>query len=116
MTKVVHFRKESFDILIMRPSKWGNPFIIDKDGDRPTVLYKYWKWIQTQPELLAAIPLEIKDKVLACCCFQGDARGDILAALADGTPLPDYIQDWEGFCQKYGVENEWASNKESSAH
>lgn len=25
-TKVVHYKKEPFDIYIGRPSKWGNPF------------------------------------------------------------------------------------------
>ena len=26
MTKVVHMKKEPFDVYIGRPSKWGNPF------------------------------------------------------------------------------------------
>ncbi len=34
MIKVVHCKKERYDIYIGRGGKWGNPFIIGKDGDR----------------------------------------------------------------------------------
>jgi hypothetical protein len=30
-TKVVHFRKEEYDVFIARPSKWGCPFTIIKN-------------------------------------------------------------------------------------
>ncbi len=37
-------------------SKWANPFVEDKDGTREEVIEQYRVWIQTQPELLAALP------------------------------------------------------------
>lgn len=31
-TRVVHCKKERYDVYIGRPSKWGNPFEIGRDG------------------------------------------------------------------------------------
>jgi hypothetical protein len=36
-TRVVHCKVEPFDIYIGRPSKWGNPFKIGKDGSRESI-------------------------------------------------------------------------------
>ena len=33
MTKVVHCKKELYDVYIGRPSKWGNPFSHIKEPD-----------------------------------------------------------------------------------
>ncbi len=38
---VVNIRTDKYDVFIGRPSKWGNPFIIGKDGTREEVLEKY---------------------------------------------------------------------------
>jgi hypothetical protein len=56
MEGVVHCKKEPFDIYIGRPSIWGNPFEIGKDGGRTDVIEKYEVWLNTVPELLALIP------------------------------------------------------------
>ena len=40
---VVHCEKDRFNIYIGRPSKWGNPFIIGRDGTRKEVIDKYHK-------------------------------------------------------------------------
>jgi hypothetical protein len=89
MTTVVHCRNAAHRttasyVYIGRPSKWGNPFIIGRDGTRAEVIEKYDLWIQTQPELLAALP-ELKDKVLGCWCKPRACHGDVLARLADAT-------------------------------
>ena len=39
--RVVNRRKSSFDVYIGRPSKWGNPFEIGKDGTREEVIEKF---------------------------------------------------------------------------
>ena len=62
-TKVVHCRKQEFDVYIGRPSKWGNPFKLKKGDDRDAVLEKYRAWLLTQPELLAQLD-ELRGKVL----------------------------------------------------
>jgi hypothetical protein len=96
VTKVVHCKKEKFDIYIGRPSKWGNPytfkqetiaeFVVPKDE----VLPKYEVWLKQQPELMESLH-ELRGKTLGCWCrpakgFQGKVmcHGQILAALADG--------------------------------
>lgn len=91
-TRVVHWRKKEYDIYIGRggdpltgkPSKWGNPFTIGKDGTRSDVIAKYKEWILKQPHLMAALP-ELKDKVLGCWCKPSKAcHGDVLVELVDG--------------------------------
>jgi hypothetical protein len=82
MTKVVHCKREKYDIYIGRPSKWGNPFTIGRDGTREQLIEKYHRWIITQPELLAALP-ELKGRVLGCWCKPKACHGDVLAELAD---------------------------------
>jgi hypothetical protein len=84
--KVVHCKKDKFDVYIGRPSKWGNPFAIGKDGTREQVIEKYRSWIPTQPELIAALP-ELKDKVLGCWCAPQACHGDVLAKLANSRDI-----------------------------
>ena len=81
-TKVVHCNQELYDIYIGRPSKWGNPFRIGKDGNRKEVLQKYQDWIGEQHELLKDLH-ELKGKTLGCHCAPKHCHGNILAKLAD---------------------------------
>lgn len=85
ITTVVH-RRDPHDVYIGRPSKWGNPFVIGKDGDRQAVIEKYDKWIREQP-LLADIH-ELKGKRLGCWCAPLPCHGDVLAYLAESIPEP----------------------------
>jgi len=79
-TRVVHCKKEPYDVYIGRPSKWGNPFVIGEDGSRMVVLKKYLEWIVQQPQLLAQLG-ELKGKVLGCWCHPDPCHGDILVEL-----------------------------------
>lgn len=83
-TKVVHCKRDPYDVYIGRGSKWGNPFVIGKDGDRPTVIAKYCDYIAGRPDLLGAVH-ELKDKTIACWCAPQACHGDVLAELADQT-------------------------------
>ena len=121
MTRVVHCKREPYDVYIGRGrcpktgqfSKWGNwPFshkesslAATKVDSRAAAIYAYYHWLLTKPELLTAIPLELKDKTLGCWCVPSDCHGHVLAAMADGTPLPDFIVDWEKYQQAYGVKS-----------
>lgn len=80
--RVVHCKREKFDVYIGRPSKWGNPFQIGRDGTRDEVIAKYRAWVVHQPELMAALP-ELRGKVLGCWCSPEKCHGDILAELAE---------------------------------
>lgn len=73
------------EVFIGRPSKWGNPFVIGRDGTRAEVIAKYRVWIATQPQLLAALR-ELRGKRLGCFCAPQACHGDVLAELANGQP------------------------------
>jgi len=79
--KVVNLHKDSYDVYIGRGSKWGNKFIIGKDGTREEVVEKYRKWILTQPQLLNDLP-ELYGKTLGCFCHPKACHGHILVRLA----------------------------------
>jgi len=82
-TRVVHCKKEKHDVYIGRPSIWGNPFSIGRDGTREEVIGKYALWIEGQPDLLGKLS-ELKGKTLGCWCKPLVCHGDVLAKLADG--------------------------------
>ena len=63
MTKVVHCKKEKYDVYIGRKSKWGNPYEIGKDGTRSDVIKKYEIYIRTNKKLMNDLH-ELKGKVL----------------------------------------------------
>jgi hypothetical protein len=82
MTRVVHCNKESYDIYIGRPSRWGNPFSIGADGTREEVVEKYRQFILAHPQMIADIQ-ELKGKVLGCWCKPKLCHGDVLVELLD---------------------------------
>jgi hypothetical protein len=88
MTRVVHVRKEPFDIYIGRSfaefgeSIWHNPFHLGKDGNRKEVLDKYRVYLFTRPDLLDELR-ELRGKTLGCWCKPQACHGDVLAELAD---------------------------------
>ncbi len=83
ITKVVHCKRERYDVYIGRPSKWGNPFVIGRDGDRNTVIEKYKKWIVMQPQINALE--ELRGKILGCWCAPKRCHGDALIELLKET-------------------------------
>lgn len=81
-TKVVHCKKEPFDIYIGRGSIWGSPFYIGKDGTREEVISKYEIYIMSHPELIKRLP-EIAGKILGCWCKPKACHGDILVKMVE---------------------------------
>lgn len=87
---VVHVSRSKYDVYIGRgndpvtnlPSKWGNPFLLGRDGTRFEVIKKYREWIVKQPNLMASLP-ELKGKKLGCWCGSKACHGDVLAELAN---------------------------------
>lgn len=82
MTRVVHCKKEPYDVYIGRPSKWGNPYIIGVDGTREEVLQKYEEHVRSSPILMRALP-SLDGKVLGCWCHPKPCHGDILIKLLE---------------------------------
>ena len=83
-TKVVHCKKQPYDIYIGRPSIWGNPFILGRDGTRIEVVERYRIYLHSKPELMDKI-LSLRGKVLGCWCSPHACHGDVLAELADAS-------------------------------
>lgn len=83
-TKVVHCKKEPYDVYIGRGrgSIWGNPFVIGKDGTRDEVIAKYREYILGRPELLAQLE-SLRGKTLACWCSPMRCHGDVLVELLE---------------------------------
>ncbi len=79
---VVHCKQQPYDVYIGRPSKWGNPFIIGRDGSRAEVVARYENWLLEQPRLLAELG-ELRGRVLGCWCAPLACHGDVLARLAN---------------------------------
>lgn len=80
--KVVHCKKEPYDVYIGRPSKWGNPFVVGKDGTREEVIEKYKQWVLTQQHLIDSLH-ELKGKILGCWCYPQACHGDVLIELVN---------------------------------
>lgn len=85
MTRVVHCKKEPYDVYIGRPSKFGNPFVVGVDGTRSRCVEMYAEWVVTQHDLLNDIK-SLKGLVLGCWCKKNGnepCHGDIIARIAD---------------------------------
>lgn len=80
--RVVHCKREPFDVYVGRPTMWGNPFTIGKDGTREEVIAKYETWLRGRPDLMRALA-QLKGKVLACWCAPKPCHGDVLLRLAN---------------------------------
>jgi len=94
---VVHCKHHTYNVYIGRPSKWGNPFEIGKDGTREEVIQKYADWIKTQPDLIADLP-ELRGQILGCWCTPEACHGEVLDYMAnDPTLLPAGTQIPVGF-------------------
>lgn len=83
-TIVVNIRDSEYDVLICRPSKWGNPFPIEGRVTREKALAMYEVHIRRSPKLIAALP-ELIGKRLGCVCKRPDVdvpcHGDVLVKL-----------------------------------
>jgi Domain of unknown function (DUF4326) len=89
MTTIINIYDESNPkddkdvVYIGRPSKWGNPFIIGRDGTREQVIEKYKDWLNKTDSLYSEALDELKDKKLACFCKPLACHGDYLAEITN---------------------------------
>ena len=68
---------------IDRWSDWGNPFIINGDGDRDTVCESFKIYFNLKLELKSKVK-QLKGKALGCHCYPLRCHGEHLKQLADG--------------------------------
>ena len=70
-------------VYVGRPSKWGNPFIIGRDGDREEVIAKYADWLDGMVHNGRLDLDELQGKDLACFCAPLPCHADVLIELAN---------------------------------
>lgn len=72
-------------VYVGRPSEWGNPFTIGKDGDRDEVIAKYRDYVSApeRAEMRAAIRQLLGGKDLVCWCAPEPCHADVLLEIAN---------------------------------
>jgi hypothetical protein len=76
-------RAHSLLVVIDRSSAWGNPFVVDEDGDRETVIANFARYYLPHKPRLRADLRSLRGKALACHCAPAACHGDLLKAEAD---------------------------------
>lgn len=85
-TKVVNVNRHDYDVYIGRPSQFGNPFVIGKDGDRVAVIKKYRMWFDARVKCDAkfrAAVIALRGKRIGCYCAPALCHGMVLAEYAE---------------------------------
>ena len=80
-TRVVNRHYQPQDIYIGRGSKWGNPFIIGKDGDRNEVIRKYkerFEKLREEGFITNRDLIRLRGLRLGCYCSPKPCHGDVL--------------------------------------
>ena len=88
--RVVHCKKEEFDVYVGRGSKWGNPYS-HKEGtlaeyvveSRREAVQRFEEYLLSNEELMGSLS-ELKGKTLGCWCKPKSCHGDILLRYANG--------------------------------
>ncbi len=92
---VKHWKRDGADVYIGRPSAFGNPFHIGRDGTREEVIEKYRTWLRANPYLMRLARRELIGRTLGCWCAPHACHGDELALVANGDvalpPEPTFV-------------------------
>ncbi len=94
--RVVHCRRQRYDVYIGRPSPWGNPFshlahssAAFRVATREEAISLYEEWLLAQPELVERAKRELRGKILGCWCRPLSCHGDVLARIAEESSCGD---------------------------
>lgn len=101
--------KENRYVYVGRPSKWGNRYVVGRDGTRTECLEKYKADLLGNVELMSALH-ELRGRMLGCSCLPLPCHAEILAELANSPSLicasvsaPEslehFVQEVEGVCK-----------------
>lgn len=84
MPRVLHRKVDdcSEAVYVGRPSPWGNPFKVGRDGDRREVIRRYKEYLRSRPDLMTRLP-ELRGRDLACWCAPKECHADVLLRLAN---------------------------------
>lgn len=81
LNKKQHFIS-SEAVYIGRPSIWGNPFQIGRNGTRADVIAMHRAWLKSQSRLLRRLP-DLRGRDLVCFCAPLACHGHTLLWLAN---------------------------------
>ena len=70
------------DVYIGRPSKFGNPYKIDRDGTREEVIAKFRRYITDNPQIIDAL-IRKRPMRLVCFCAPLSCHGDVYAEILE---------------------------------
>jgi len=77
-----HKNAPSDAVYVGRPSKWGNPYEIGRDGTREDVIQKYRELVEKTPWFQEEIK-QLKGKDLVCWGAPSPCHADILLEYAN---------------------------------
>jgi hypothetical protein len=69
-------------VYVGRPTVWGNPFVIGRDGTRAEVIAAYEAWL-VETGLIEAAKRELRGHDLACHCAPLPCHADVLLRIAN---------------------------------
>jgi hypothetical protein len=78
---VVHCKRSRYDVYIGRPSLFGNPFSIGRDGSREEVIERYRAYFLervARDERFARAVEGLRGRVLGCWCRPLACHGDVI--------------------------------------
>jgi len=73
-------------VTVARPSRWGNPFVIGRDGTRARCVALFRQWLQqpAQRDFRDLACETLRGQNLACWCAEGTpCHADVLLALVN---------------------------------
>jgi hypothetical protein len=73
-------------VYVGRPTKWGNPFKIDRNApveQRDQAIASYREWLLAKPELIELARRELRGKDLVCWCAPLACHADVLIKIAN---------------------------------
>jgi ParB-like chromosome segregation protein Spo0J len=81
--------RERLAVRIDRSTRYGNPFVLNEDGDRDDVCDSYERhYLVRKPSITERIDAgELTGKVLVCHCYPQRCHGDCLAAEANSVSV-----------------------------
>jgi hypothetical protein len=81
--------RERLAVRIDRSTRYGNPFVLEEDGDRDEVCDAYERhYLPHKPSITERIEAgDLTGKVLVCHCFPKRCHGDCLAAEANSVSV-----------------------------
>lgn len=87
-------RSTATAVYVGRPSKWGNPFLIGRDGDRAEVIQSFRAYIDNRPDLVQAAQRELRGKDLVCWCSPLPCHADVLLEIANSNRTRPHNYYW----------------------